>query len=79
MDDGDEARTGRHHRFLCVFRTPSYVKYRGCRLVEPKCKNLGEFFDPERANRHHETTEQLLRKSSFLLVDAQQCTAICFI
>jgi hypothetical protein len=39
--------------------------------VEPKYKNLGKFYDAERAKRYHETSKQPLRKFTFLLVDAE--------
>jgi hypothetical protein len=48
-------------------------------LVETNCKYLCKLFDAKRANRHHETSEQSLCVFSFILGDAQQCPAICFV
>jgi hypothetical protein len=79
IDDGDESRTYGHHRFFCVFWAPRRVKCRGRCLVELNCKNLCEFFNTKRANRHHKTLEESLCVFSFLPIDGQQCTAICFV
>jgi hypothetical protein len=78
IDDGDETRAYRHDRFLSIFWTPICVECRAW-LVKLNCKNLCKFFDAKRANGHRETSEESLCIFSFLLVDSQQCTAICFI
>jgi len=47
--------------------------------MESNSKDFGEFFDAKRANRHQEALEQALRKFSFLLIDSQQRSLVCFI
>jgi hypothetical protein len=71
LDDGDETRTYRYHRFFRIFWTPGCVKCRGFSLVELNCKNLREFFDTKRADRYRETSKEPLRIFSFLLIDSQ--------
>ena len=79
IDDSDETRTYRYHRFFCIFWTPIRVKCReGC-LVELNCKDFGELFDAKRPNRHDETLQESLCIFSFLLFDTPQYAAICFI
>src|SRR6266446_5244475 len=78
-DDGSETGTNRQYCFSRIFRTPIYVIHRGRRLVELNCKDVREFFDAKRANRHHETSEQSLRIFSLLFIDALQRTSICFV
>src|SRR6266705_601602 len=79
IDDGDETGTYGHNRFFCVFWTPICVKCRERFLVELNCKNLRELFDTKRANRHHDTSEKSLGIFSFLFINTQQGTAVCFI
>src|SRR6266403_2710823 len=79
IDDGSETGTNRQYCFSRIFRTPIYVIHRGRRLVELNCKDVREFFDAKRANRHHEASEQSLRIFSLLFIDALQRTSICFV
>ena len=58
VNDSDKTRTYGHNRFVCVCWTPICVKYGERFLVELNCKNLREFFDTKRANRHHETNRK---------------------
>ena len=48
-------------------------------LVEVKCKDLGKFFDAERADRNREALEETLCIFSFLLIDSKQRLRIGFI
>ncbi len=79
IDDSDETGTYGYNRFFCIHWTPGCVKSRkGC-LVEPDCKNLRKFFDAKRSNRHCEASKKSLCILSFLLIDTQQCAAVCFV
>ena len=79
VDDADETTARGHHRFLCVLWTLGGIKGGGGHLVELDCKDLRKFVDAKRANRYSETSKEPLRKFSFLLIDIQQCTVICFV
>jgi hypothetical protein len=79
IDDGDETRACGYHRFFCIPWTPGCIKSGGCYLVELDCEDLRKFIDAKRANRYSETSKEPLSKFSFLLIDIQQCTAICFV
>jgi len=70
IDDGNKTGTHGQYCFSGVFWTPIYVKYRGHRVVELNCKDLREFFDAKRVNRHRETSEQPLCIFSLLFIDA---------
>src|SRR6266852_425916 len=81
IDDGDETRACGYHRLFCVLWTPGGIKGGGvrCHLVALDCEDLRKFMDAKRANGYSETLKEPLSKFSFLLIDIQQCTVICFV
>jgi len=51
-----------------------------CYLVGKRDRgDLRKFIDAQRANRNSETSKEPLSKFSFLLIDIQQCTVVCFV
>jgi hypothetical protein len=79
IDDGDESRAYGNDCLFRILWTPGCVKRRERFVVELNSKNLREFFDTKRPNRHYETLEESLCIFSFLLIDTQKCAAVCFV
>ena len=79
IDDGNKASARRQHRFARVHWAPICVKCREHRLVKPNSKYFGEFFDAKRTDRDGKASKKTLRIFSFLLIDAKQNVAVCYI
>jgi hypothetical protein len=71
IDDGNETRAHGHHCLFRILWTPACIKRGECFIVKLNGKNLREFFNSKRPNRHYKTLEESLCIFSFLLVDTQ--------
>jgi hypothetical protein len=79
IDDGDQTGACGQHRPFCIPWPGSFFKQSARSRIELDCKNLRKLLNTKWANGHQEALEQSSGVFSFLVIDVQQRSLVCFI